>query len=300
MDALSLILSDLRLESAGYRQFALGAPWAVRFAQAELRGIHIVLEGRCELVVDGEVVPLEAGDLVLLPCADPHVLRSCGRRVAPLDSIALAQSTEGIIRNGGKGEPVRILCGAFAFHQADRDVLAALPRVVRIAGNADGAATWLRPYVDVLAAEADAAGAGGNIIMARLSDALVARALRTGADAATANGWLGALSDPRLARALAAIHGEFATDLPLLELARRAGLSRAAFSARFTAAIGESPMRYLTGVRMRRAMLLLRDSASVAQAADAVGYGSEAAFSAAFKRHTGQAPGAFRRSRRTA
>lgn len=297
MDALSLILGGLRLESAGYRQFELGAPWAIRFAQAELRGIHIVLDGRCELVVGGQVTPLASGDLVLLPRADPHVLRSRGRRSPPVDSIALAQSTEGIIRNDETGEPARILCGAFVFHRADREVLAALPHVVRIAGDSEGVDNWLRPYVEVLAAEAEGTRAGTTIIMARLSDALIARALRAGAADATVAGWLGALRDARLARALAAIQGGFAEDLSLPKLAKRAGLSRAAFAAQFAAATGVPPMRYLAGVRMRHAQLLLGEGASVAVTADAVGYGSEAAFSAAFRRHTGQAPGAFRRSR---
>src|SRR5688500_12625260 len=112
MDLLSTMLRDLRLESAGYRRVELGAPWAVAFRQAQLRGIHIVLEGRCELVVDrGRVEPLGAGDLVVLPRADPHVLRSPGRRAAAVDSFSLLGPEPGIIRHGGAGERAVILCG---------------------------------------------------------------------------------------------------------------------------------------------------------------------------------------------
>ena len=294
MDALSAVLRDLRLESAGYRRFELGAPWTVAFRQAELRGIHIVLEGRCEVVVEGVgVEPLGPGDLVVLPRADPHVLRSPGRRAAAVDSFALA-GDPGVIRHGGRGERAVVLCGAFLFHEADRVVLEAMPHIIRV--TAEETADWLGPYIEAIGAEAGEDGAGVDIVMARLSDALVARTLRHHAQGADASGWLRGLGDAHIARALGTMHGDLAHGWTLPALAKVAGLSRTAFAARFARLVGLPPMQYLSQLRLRRAMLMLRkERTSLARIADAVGYGSEAAFSNAFKRWTGQSPGAYRR-----
>jgi AraC-like DNA-binding protein len=303
MDALSAVLRDMRLESAGYRYLELGAPWNIAFRQQNLRGVHIVVAGRCELVIDGETERvLEAGDLVVLPRADSHTLCSIGAVCVPPISPATIndRTVDGVASLGGSGERATILCGAFVFHDADRVMLSALPRVVHVpaSGPADasGRTSWLAAYIDALTSEATAASAGSDIVMARLSDALVARALRFHAERSSTDGWLNAAQDPHLGRVIAAIHEGCARPWTLAELARTAGLSRAAFAARFTEKVGESPMQYLLRCRMRRAMTLLTEErATLARTAERVGYGSEAAFSAAFKRHTGMSPGAYRR-----
>lgn len=300
MDVLSSLLREMRLESVGYRWLELRAPWHLSFGQAGLRGVHIVVRGRCELLIDGEAPRvLEAGDLVLAPRADAHALRSIGgRRAKATDAgvIATAPVQNGRVGWGGTGEETLIVCGAFLFHAADHHVLACLPRILHLPGEDGRAAPWLAALTEALAAEAQEMGAGSDLVMARLSDALVARALRIHAHAALEPGWLRGLSDPGLARALAAMHDDLARPWTLASLARAAGLSRAAFAARFTAQIGAPAMQYLLGRRMRRAMALLADEQmSLARVAESVGYGSEAAFSAAFKRHTGAPPGSYRK-----
>ena len=130
---------------------------------------------------------------------------------------------------------------------------------------------------------------------ARLSDALVARALRFHIDVTKDLGLLRGLADPVVAAALAAIHDDLARPWTVAALAAAAGLSRAAFAARFRERMGTTPASYLTALRMGRASTLLRDGrTTVAAVALQVGYGSEAAFSAAFKRYAGVAPGAYR------
>jgi AraC-like DNA-binding protein len=303
MDALSAVLRDMRLESAGYRYLELRAPWNIAFQQQNLRGVHIVVTGRCELVIDGEVDRLlEAGDLVVLPRADPHSLCSPGAKKAspiPPDEIA-ARTEKGMARLGGTGEQTTILCGAFVFHEADQTMLAALPHVIHVpavnGSENTGEPSWLAAYVNTLKVEAMNATVGSDIVMARLSDALVARALRFHAENTPSEGWLSAAQDVHLARAIAAIHQSYERPWTLIALAKIAGLSRAAFAARFTEKVGEPPMQYLLRCRMRRAMTILtKERGTLARAAESVGYGSEAAFSAAFKRHTGVAPGAFKR-----
>lgn len=148
-----------------------------------------------------------------------------------------------------------------------------------------------------LSLRAEEGGTGSDIVMARLSDALVTRSLRHQLETADEPGWLRGLRDPHVARALAALHADLAASWTVGSLARTAGLSRAAFATRFTRTVGRPPMDYVLHCRMRKAMTLLRvERATVAKVASRVGYGSEAALSAAFVRHTGTTPGAYRRA----
>jgi transcriptional regulator GlxA family with amidase domain len=157
----------------------------------------------------------------------------------------------------------------------------------------------LAGYIDALTAEVFESGPGSDLVMARISDALVARALRFHVERASEPGWLLGLNDAYIAKSLSAMHDDLKRSWTLPALARVAGLSRAAFAARFVAKVGETPMRYLLQCRMRRAMAMLsREQATLAQVAEAVGYGSEAALSGAFKRLTGVSPGAYGRSAR--
>lgn len=302
MSTLSAILRELRFEAAGYRRLELRAPWAIAFEQHGLRGIHIMLEGRCEAVFkDMPVLQLEPGDFVVAPRGDPHVLRSVGgakATVTPASALARA-ATQGRIRVAGEGEQSLVLCGAFVFHEADHPALEALPRTICMRGDEGRLPSWLAAYVELLDAEATGDAPGSDVVMARLSDALVARALRAHASEAEQPGWLRGLRDPHIAKALGAMHEQLRKPWTLAALAKIAGLSRAAFALRFVDAVGETPMKYLLRCRMRHAMTLLRDERkSLAQIAQRVGYASEAALSNAFKRHTGVAPGVYRKTAR--
>ncbi len=302
MDVLSSVLREMRFESAGYRRLELRAPWGIAFEQAGLRGIHIVVRGRCELLLeDGSVHALATGDLVVTPRADPHVLRSPGLpRVRPVPAGELARhGRRGKIRAGGTGEPAAIVCGAFVFHEADHPALQALPRLIHVPAGPGRTPRWLAAYVEALQSEATDPGPGSDVVLARLSSALVAKALRFHARDAVDPGWLRGLQDRHVARALGALHDGLERRWSLVSLARVAGLSRAAFAARFAQSVGETPMRYLLRCRMGLAMRLLQqEGVTLARIAGAVGYASEAALSTAFKRHAGVSPRAYKRGDR--
>ncbi len=299
VDVLSSVLRELRLDSATYRSLSLRAPWRLRF-DGGLRGVHIVVRGRCVLTLDGgSPLPLAGGDLVVLPQADSHVLRSPDGDRAPLvSSLAIARTTPGThLSAGGEGEETRIVCGAFFLGQEDHPAVTGLPACIHVPGQEGRAPGWLSGLSEALVAEAVEAGPGGEVVMARLSDALVTRALRHHLQTAGERGWLDGLRDPYVARALSALHADLGAPWTVASLARTAGLSRAAFAARFTRIVGRPPMDYVVHCRMRRAMTMLRvERATVAKVAAHVGYGSEAALSAAFVRHTGTTPGAYRRA----
>jgi AraC-like DNA-binding protein len=301
VDVLSLVLRELRFESVAYRWFELGAPFQVGFDTAGLRGVHIVARGYCELAFpDGTVEPLAAGDLAILPRGDAHVLRSPGTGAQPptISGFDLAMRTEGTrLRVGGTGDETVVVCGAFIVGEPEHPALRGLPRTIHVPGDAGGTAPWLAPFVDALSAEASGGGPGSDLVMSRLSDALLARALRHHSDTVDQPGWLLGLRDPYVAAALEAMHTDLARPWTVANLARTVGLSRAAFAARFTDHVGEPVIRYLLALRMQHACTLLRDQrATVAAVAAQVGYQSDVAFAAAFKRQFGSSPGAYRRS----
>lgn len=294
MDVLSSVLRELRLESATYRLLRLRAPWRVRF-DGGLRGVHVLVRGECDLLLDG-LPPrrLRDGDLAVLPRADSHTLSSPDGARAPLvSSLELVRRAAGAeVDAGGGGERTDIVCGAFFLGHEDHPAVDGLPRWIHV----PGAPSWLAGLTAALTTEAVEGGPGSEVVMARLSDALITRALRHHIETADEPGWLHGLRDPHVARALAAMHSEPAAPWTLDSLARVVGLSRAAFAARFASTIGQTPMKYLFQCRMRRAMTLLTvERATAANIAPRVGYGSEAAFSAAFARHTGTTPAVYRR-----
>jgi AraC-like DNA-binding protein len=301
MDLLSAVLRELRFESAAYRWLELGAPYQVAFDRPGLRGVHIVARGRCELVLDdGTVHRLGCGDLVIFPRGDAHVLRSPGPdRSSPVSGFELAMRTPGTrMRAGGPAADTVVVCGAFLIGEPDHPALRGLPATIHLPGEAGGPAPGLAPLIGALTAEAFDGGVGSELVMARLSDALLIRALRHHSDTVRQPGWLAGLRDPYVATALAAMHADPGGPWTLTGLAATAGLSRAAFSARFSDRVGEPAMRYLLALRMQRARTLLHDhDATVATVAGQVGYRSDVAFAAAFKREVGSSPGAYRRAR---
>ncbi|HEX8346654.1 MAG TPA: AraC family transcriptional regulator [Actinoplanes sp.] len=300
MDLLSAVLRELRFESAAYRWLELGAPFRMGFAHPGLRGVHIIDRGECDVVLDdGTVDRLAAGDLVIFPRGDAHTLCSPGAgTVPPVSGFELAMRTPGTrMRAGGPTVDTVVVCGAFIVGEPDHPALRGMPRCIRIPGDGGRPSPWLASLIEALSGEAFDGGAGSDLMMARLSDALLIRALRQYSDTVEQPGWLAGLRDPYVASALASIHADPARPWTLSALAGSVGLSRAAFAARFTDRVGEPAMRYLLSLRMQRARTLLQDEqATVAAVATQVGYTSEVAFAAAFKREVGSSPGAYRRA----
>jgi AraC-like DNA-binding protein len=188
-----------------------------------------------------------------------------------------------------------LVCGAVRFdHPAARDLVAILPPVVHV----DAGSERIQGALRLMAAEARALRPGGEAIITRLADILVIQAIRAwmDTDPAARTGWLGALQDPQIGRALALIQRDPARDWTVASLARELAMSRSAFAARFTELVGEPAMQYVTRWRMNVAFDALRDGgATVGELAARLGYRSEAAFARAFKRVVGLPPGAVRR-----
>jgi AraC-like DNA-binding protein len=243
------------------------------------------------------------GAIVVLSRNDPHLLGS-DVAMPPMDARPLMRKAEehALVRSDfGTGRQVKshFVCGFLATAMRDHPLLTALPALLVADLRGRPCAEWAETSFRYAAREHAARRPGSQEILARLSEMLFVEAVRGYIDALPghATGWLAALRDPSLSRALSALHLRPARTWTAEELANEACLSRSAFAERFTNTVGLPPMSYLTRWRMLLAGQRLRESSdTLAQVAAAVGYESEFSFSRAFARETGVTPGAWRKS----
>jgi AraC-like DNA-binding protein len=295
IDPLSEVVTLLQPRTVFTKGISGAGRWAVRYSDFGQPSFCIVLHGGCRLAVDGHApVVLEAGDFVLLP-ATPGFTMSGFEPARPehIDPKAMTAPT-GEVRHGTRGgrPDVRLLGGYFLFDSPDAGMLVSLlPAMIHIRG-----VERLSTLVGMLADESGARRPGRDLFISRLVELLLIESLRATRSEDAPPGLLRGLSDPRLAVAIRQMHGDPARAWTVVELAKKAALSRSAFFDRFTHAVGMPPMEYLLGWRMAIAKdLLRRGGAGLAEVAERVGYGSASTFSTAFSRHVGQAPGRFAR-----
>lgn len=303
-DPLGETLYFLRMSGVFYSRCEFSAPWGLALPPIEnYLMFHIIIAGDCRLEIDGEDARmLRPGDLALVPHGRGHQLRS-GPGAQLIDLWDHPREMIGeryeVLRQDGGGEPTTLVCGAVRFdHPVARHLIEMLPRLIVVEAERSPRMDWTRSTIELMAAEAGDARPGGETIITRLADILVIQAIRAWIerDPAARSGWLGALRDDQIGRALTLIHRDPARDWTVAELAAEVAMSRSAFAARFNALVGEPPMQYLTRWRMQLARVWLEeDGATVGELAQRLGYGSEAAFSRAFKRIIGRSPGSVRR-----
>jgi AraC-like DNA-binding protein len=315
VDVLSDVLAAARLGRPHSSVVTKCPPFGDRFPAVAAAGFHVVLQGTCWLIpAQGEPAALGPGDIAFLPRGSEHGLAdgpvSLGRLVrspAPIrfrpDDEAAAPAPDRGFEWESAHDPgaVTMLCGAYMLDRAGQHpLLDELPDVVHLPVRI-GRDLELRAAVEMLGAELkDRSRPGADAALPALLDLLLLYILRTwfgaGSQEGAGTGWAAALRDPAVGVALHAIHREPGRPWTVEELGRQAGLSRAAFARRFTALLGRAPLAYLTWWRMVIAAGLLRgDDAPVETIARRVGYGSQHAFTHAFKRQYGVPPGAYRK-----
>ena len=304
-DPLGATLHLLRLTGTLYCRAELTAPWGLEMPPlAGCMMFHIVTAGRCWLEVEGaEPRMIEQGCLALVPHGAGHRIRSSPDvPVQPLFDLPVERISDRyeIMRHGGDGEFTHVTCGVMRFdHVAAHRLVAVLPRVLHVDSWDEAAGGWLQSTLRFITREASALRPGGETVITRLADILVIQAIRSWLDSApqARQGWLAALRDPQIGQALALIHRAPEREWSVASLASEVGMSRSAFSARFTELVGESAMRYLAQWRLQMARTQLQESAEpIAGIAAGLGYESEAAFGRAFKKMFGLPPGGVRRS----
>jgi AraC-like DNA-binding protein len=318
MDALSDVLRVAHLTGGVFLHAEFFAPWCMSARvpiehcapalgpASHLIIYHYVVEGELRVRIDGAGEAdhhLAAGELVLLPRNDPHLMGS-DLALPPVKGRDIIRPPSGgglySIRHGGNGERTRMICGFLGCDSAKGNpVITTLPPLLKLNVEQGGAAEWIRSTFQYAAEEVAAGRPGSETVLAKLSELLFVEAVRRYAEDLPDShiGWFAGLREPHVARALALLHRDIARRWTVDDLSREVGLSRSALADRFMRLIGVPPMHYLGNWRMQVATQKLRNtSASLAQVATMVGYDSEAAFSRAFKKAFGMAPATWRRS----
>jgi AraC family transcriptional regulator, alkane utilization regulator len=321
MDALSEVLGAVRLTGAVFLEMEMRAHWS--YLTAPARAIadvlmpdadhvipyHLVTQGTCYVrLVDGAPVELSAGDLILFPAGDRHVLSTAnqaGLRLKPVDLTGdglnklLKRGDVVAFKEGHAGEVTRIVCGFLACdRRLAEPIILSLPRMLRVSMRDGGTAAWVQSSIRHSVAESASSRPGSAIVLARLSEVMFAEAIRHYMDELPPgeSGWLAGLRDRYVGRALALLHEQPAHPWTVEELAKKVGLARSALGRRFNVLIGTPPMQYLSRWRTSLAATKLRgNNISIVQVATEVGYESEAAFNRAFKREFGLPPAAWRK-----
>jgi AraC-like DNA-binding protein len=301
LEALDRLLQDLHLSESFYCHSELNAPWSLAFPERDLASFHYLAEGHACVKVDGQCLALEAGDFVVLPHGKAHAFQDSPgtpagvRDMPPMKNLC---PTLASLRLEGPGERSILVCGGARLEgSAAHSLLEQLPAALRVSREERETLDWLRPTLEAIALEARHPRPGSGTVMARLADVLLIQAIRAWIARSPAEStWIRALQDPRIGRSLALMHAEPERTWDLASLARASGMSRASFAERFTALVGQPPKTYLTSWRMNLAHDWLRkETLTLAEVAGRLGYGSEAAFSRAYKRHFGMAPGSHRK-----
>lgn len=338
VDVLSDTLRVVRLAGAIFLNARLGAPWAVISPPADQLALylglpsncvalfHMLVEGDCWIALEGRTPEhLSAGDVIIVPRADRHVLGSAlGIPPQPMVALLPPEPSEGIVQieAGRAGQATRFVCGFLHCDQQFNPLVGTLPDLLVVrtheqtsralaqaAQQRASAATaellpiaegdWLATTLHHTVEEAESLRPGHGVMLARLTEILFVEVLRRYMQQlpASRRGWLAGVRDPVVGQTLRLLHAKPEHAWTVEELANTVAVSRSTLADRFTLLVGEPPMRYLAAWRIQLAQSLLRQShASIAEVALRVGYESEAAFNRAFKRHVGQPPAAWRAS----
>ncbi|WP_045836362.1 AraC family transcriptional regulator [Hyphomicrobium sp. 99] len=320
-DVLSEVLSAVRLTGSVFFDVTATSPWvaeappSAEIADAVMPGAqhaieyHLVTRGSCWISIVGgapfEPVQLREGDIAVIPHGEPHVVSSApGMRAEPDLKVHRRPNDDSALpfqlKTGNEGaSDAHLICGFFACDvRPFNPLLEALPRFMRISrGTSSATDGLLEQFIRSASAEMRDKRAGAQSVLNKLSELVFIDAIRSYMDElSTENtGWLSALRDPLVGRAIALLHGQPARSWTLEELAAESGASRSGLASRFTYLMGYPPIQYLTRWRMQLAAKRLSEKGvKVAAVAQEVGYDSEAAFSRAFKRFSGRSPSEWR------
>lgn len=311
-DVLSDVLRVIHLSGAIFFRADLAAPWAVRAASAaelarlmlpgakQLLLFHIIAHGRCWVALDGAPpFELAGGDILLLPYGGEHTLASdLSLTPVPMKQVLKPAAGLNSLVLGRGPHRTRVICG---FLQCEELLFSplwrALPECIHVKTSQERASSLLASAVRSIADEIGAAAPGAACVLSRLAELLFIEVLRRHMAELKppAAGWLSALNDPVVGRALQLLHARPAYPWTVSGLARQVGASRSLLADRFRSMVGQPPMRYLACWRLQLAAEMMRSHRHGLAAVGAhVGYDSEAAFNRAFKRHVGEPPAAWR------
>ncbi|NPD25478.1 AraC family transcriptional regulator [Corallococcus exiguus] len=298
-DAVADVLGASLIRHALYNSIEARVPWGLRMPRQNRASFYLVAHGSARLEVEGaRMHVLSPGDVGFVPHGTAHVLRdSADSELFPVCDGSYSLNRRPL-RIGGRGAATTLVAGFFELSDGLGPVLLqGVPPLVVLSASDPASVPWVSAAVQFMLAESASPRPASNIVLQRLADVLFVLALRsTVGEGQCQRGAIAAVADPRIYESLSLMHARVAEPWTVDLLARRVGMSRSGFAARFTDLVGESPLQYLARWRIARAAELLRDTTEkVETIAGRVGYESVPAFSRAFKRWQGTGPAAFRR-----
>lgn len=300
-DPLADVIGLLHPRVVLWKQIEGSGRWALRFAANPDVNFGVVTAGHCWLRYEGSTVRLTEGDFLLLSGPPAFTFSSDvdegpGERVVDAER-ALADAPDNRLTLGGEGgTAVQLLAGHFVIEPENTGLLLdLLPTMVHLRGDTDGAGR-IANLLRLIGDEAGTDRPGAALVLTRLVEVMLVEALRSvpaTLERPPAN-LLAGLSDPPVAAALHAIHADVARPWTVAGLAAEARVSRSVLAERFARRVGMTPIEYLLSWRMAVARRALRQgNQPIAEIAQDIGYGSTSAFSTAFSRVTGSAPGRY-------
>jgi AraC-like DNA-binding protein len=319
MDVLSEVLKVVKLQGALFYNGEFSAPWSVTATSSRALAhivapsaehviiYHLLTEGRARVRLgDGTCVAVNAGEIVMIPHGDRHIVENGPASMTLDDSEkaeeVLAQGLK-VCRLGGGGEVSKFVCGYMACDlELSKIFLNGLPQIFKVSIRNDASGRWLENSIRFSVDHNDSSRAGGEAVLAKLSEVLFVETLRAYIShlPVEQTGWLAGARDSEVGKTLALMHRNPERPWTLADLAKEAGISRSVLAERFRHYLDETPMAYLTRWRLQLgAQMLLSTSYSVGQIAAEVGYESEAAFNRAFKREFVVPPARFRSKSRS-
>ncbi|EHQ26021.1 AraC family transcriptional regulator [Mucilaginibacter paludis] len=301
MDALSTILDTTRLRSVVYSKFPLAAPWGLDIVQDENSQFWRLVSGSCTIgSPDGHVIELAEGDLVFVPHGSAHWIadKATSLRMPSPEFVKARRAGIPVFNTGG--EITTLIAGHFEFdYQPLHPFLKDLPSIIHIRQYVTENEILLRQVTQLMLEELNNERPGSSVMLKCLSEIMFINIIRAYLEQTMpSSGFLSALNDPRISKALKLMQDSPQNDWTLQSLASEIGMSRSVFFNQFKKLVHETPLSYLTNWRIRQAQkLLLTDNSNISEIAAKVGYQSEAAFNRIFKSKIGQTPALYRRSK---
>ena len=304
-DALTEVLEALQIEGRIYCVNDMKTPWAIDEERRDQIYFYVIENGSGQLKLKnrGREISFDDGDLILVASGEDHLIYNGSPENPVLNSRFFGENRKErhyLRIEGGGDEKTSFICGAFFFKYTKENALrAALPPVIHLRAAEPGTAEWLAPLLAMLSRDARKAEVGAGAVINRLTEIIFVQAVRhwikTHKNEQT--GWLAALNDEQVSRALNLLHQNPGKNWTVAAIAAKVGMSRSPFAAKFTSLVGEPPLKYLTKWRLNLAAGYLRSNElSVAEISGKVGYETSQAFGKNFKRYFGVSPREFRES----
>jgi AraC-like DNA-binding protein len=303
MDPLSEVFGSMRIQDAIYTRLEATAPWGFHYPGDTVPRIRFGLMVRGSALLkfksQRQAISLSAGDVFIFILSDDAFTLVDHPRSAVADYRELRKlEVDCVIHYGGGGALTTLVSGSFGMSAFEAPLISRiLPRYLhlRLEQNRSHA---FQSVLDLLAAETAQPGMASSRLISCLYESLFVYAIRAYANSSAAppKGWLAAISDKHLSKAMEVMHSGLDRNWSVASLAREARMSRSAFALRFRTVLGQAPLEYLTQWRMYKAGAMIRsNNTSFSEVASAVGYRSESSFSRVFKREMGAAPREYQR-----